>query len=287
MRHLKRPKHCNTHFHLKAERGFTLIELLVVISIISLISSVIFAGLNSARDKARIAVGQQFSTSVHSILGLSGKAVWSFEEPGTSPVKDLSGNGYSGVLSNGAAQVGESECDLGLGGCLKLDGVNDLMDSTSGINFGGSDKLTMMLWMKNSSAKITTKTAIIYKLTAVFEIFVADNGKIHLWANNGVWHKVLETPQYVNWDEWHHIAVVYDGSTMKIYRDGELVRESGTETGNLRSHTGVVRIGQASSAAARWNGYIDEVRFYQEAFTAEAIGKLYASEAPRYQVAVQ
>ena len=38
---------------LRSKRGFTLIELLVVISIISLLSSVVFAGLNSARAKAR------------------------------------------------------------------------------------------------------------------------------------------------------------------------------------------------------------------------------------------
>ncbi len=37
----------------KKNKGFTLIELLVVISIISLLSSIVFASLNSARSKAR------------------------------------------------------------------------------------------------------------------------------------------------------------------------------------------------------------------------------------------
>lgn len=36
------------------EKGFTLIELLVVISIISLLSSVVLAALNSARQKAKV-----------------------------------------------------------------------------------------------------------------------------------------------------------------------------------------------------------------------------------------
>lgn len=42
--------------HPKNNRGFTLIELLVVISIISLLSSVIFVSLNSVRQKARNAL---------------------------------------------------------------------------------------------------------------------------------------------------------------------------------------------------------------------------------------
>ena len=63
---------------LKFSRAFTLIELLVVISIISLLSGVVLASLNAAREKARIAAGTQFEGSLYRAVG--GSAVAGGEE---------------------------------------------------------------------------------------------------------------------------------------------------------------------------------------------------------------
>ncbi|KKU81773.1 MAG: General secretion pathway protein G [Parcubacteria group bacterium GW2011_GWA1_47_8] len=51
-------------------RGFTLIELLVVISIISLLSSIVFAALGSAREKAKIAAAKAQLKNVETAIAL-------------------------------------------------------------------------------------------------------------------------------------------------------------------------------------------------------------------------
>jgi len=62
----------------KYKKGFTLIELLVVISIISLLSTVTFASLGSARDKAKIAKAQSDLVQLRNAISIMGEdtGVW-------------------------------------------------------------------------------------------------------------------------------------------------------------------------------------------------------------------
>jgi len=55
---------------MSSKRGFTLIELLVVVAIISLLSSIVFASLNVAREKGRDAKRMSDIEEIHTAIEL-------------------------------------------------------------------------------------------------------------------------------------------------------------------------------------------------------------------------
>ena len=84
------------------EKAFTLIELLVVIAIIGLIVSVTLVNLSDQRDKARIARGLYFSSSVKHAIGYDAIGEWSFD----GNLKDtFSGYGNNGNYIGGGVQI--------------------------------------------------------------------------------------------------------------------------------------------------------------------------------------
>jgi hypothetical protein len=81
--------------------------------------------------------------------------------------------------------------------------------------------------------------------------------------------------------EWHHVAVVYDNGTNKLYIDGDLVAQ-GTHPGSSSS-PGFINltdvyadpsftIGRSANATQRrWNGYFSEMRVWKKARTRAEI----------------
>jgi hypothetical protein len=76
---------------------------------------------------------------------------------------------------------------------------------------------------------------------------------------------------------WHHFGLVYDGSTISAFLDGQLVG-SAPQSGVFQSFSAPIYIGN-------WNGIegfvgkIDDVRIYSRALSSNEIAELYAYES--------
>lgn len=81
------------------QKGFTLIELLVVIAIISLLSSIVMASLNSARQKAKDAVRlsdiNQVKTAIEMYINDNGKAPYIKGPNGDGVISDFDNADWS------------------------------------------------------------------------------------------------------------------------------------------------------------------------------------------------
>ena len=93
------------------KRGFTLIELLVVIAIIGLLSSVILASLNSARDKATATSIKTQVLEFRKIMELQFSETGSYaglNRGWVSATASCATRGYSGAYATKAVQICEA-----------------------------------------------------------------------------------------------------------------------------------------------------------------------------------
>ena len=86
--------------------------------------------------------------------------------------------------------------------------------------------------------------------------------------NSGTASRVLDT-------DWHHVALTYDGTTMKIFLDG-LMRTYASKSGNLQSSTADVYIGKQQNINP-FKGTLDEMLVYNRALTDTEILQVFGS----------
>ena len=104
---------------------------------------------------------------------------------------------------------------------------------------------------------------------------VTNNGQLAVWHGLCCGDQSLQTTKVINDNQWHHIAVVNNGSTMVLYADGILLPGSiPTNNGAIQNSARPWRIGMNNSCCiGNWPfaGTIDEVRFWNNALTETQI----------------
>jgi prepilin-type N-terminal cleavage/methylation domain-containing protein len=258
-------------------RGFTLIELLVVISIIALLASTVIAGLSSARDKARLASMQIFSSTLDRALGDEAVAQWDFNDCSGSTVSDVSGMGHAISLSTSPVPTWSSTDKVGDTGCsLVFNGASQLTTgSIPSISLPG--QYTLSVWIKRTAN--SGDQTFLYDGNHRFRLLTTGSNAIRFGFREGAnySHGFNSQNFTLKLNTWTHIAVTYDTVMISLYLDGKLNRTY-TPTDVLSTGAATAGLGSAGGNYQAYTGHIDNMRIYNRVITADTVRSIYANE---------
>lgn len=190
-----------------------------------------------------------------------------------------SGNDIKGA-NNGTLQSGATFAAGEVGQAFNFSGDGDFVQvaSPAGLPLGNSAR-TMMMWFKTPNSWGDTYQVLIQyggnTPGSKFGIYIPDywNRSLSFWGENSDF--AGSTPLQLN--TWYHGAVTYDGSTARLYLNGQ-PETSQAKSLNTALNSGGFTIGRTSNVdniTSQWNGLVDEAMIFDRALSPTEIQSIY------------
>ena len=164
------------------------------------------------------------------------------------------------------------------GFALQFDGTDDFLNCGNGNSLQiTGNKITLEAWINVNEFKSQPFAgSVIVKdqgsNSSGYMIRCGGNGVINFNIGNGSWHEINTPVNSVQLNNWHHVATTYDGTSMKIYVDGELAAQMNSAFTIGNANNSNLLIGDSPGFPGRvFNGKIDEVRIWNVARTQSEI----------------
>ncbi|MDD5152764.1 MAG: prepilin-type N-terminal cleavage/methylation domain-containing protein [Candidatus Pacebacteria bacterium] len=240
-------------------KAFTLIELLVVISIVSLLSTVVIAAVNSAREKARIARGLQFDQSVKHAIGDNLVAEINFDN---SNLVDSTGYGNNAAVVAGTTNYitpGAIRTAFSFDGSTYLR-INPTSSELSSMIVDGI--FTVSFWFKTDATAEVGFGGGVNSDHWAWDVRTRPDGRIYsptlsIYSSSGV---------NLSNNKWHHVLLVRDSpnNIIKLYVDG-LINSTIPDVTMGGGGPGSVYIGSSAFLLSSGSA-IDELRIYHAVY---------------------
>ena len=207
---------------------------------------------------------------------------WNFEEGSGTTAKDTSGNGNNGTLNGGATwNVAGKK-----GGAASFDGSDDYVDAGSGSSLNISNAITVSAWIKADTIGVNSTGIIGKAKTGVtpqqgYVLGTLGTSRKMRFYPIGPQSDYVETTSDIPTNQWVHYQGVYDGSTIKIYINGQLNASVPSSLSMIQSDVSVV-FGRwyGNYNSYYFDGLIDDVKIYNYVRTPAQIAWDYNRGAP-------
>ena len=284
--------------------GFTIIELLIVITIISLLSSIIIASLQSARSKASVGAGLAFSTYNYHALGTSAMALWNFDESSnqilTSGQGALDTSGNNRTLFANSVAINRSTNTPAQSGYSFVTPLPAVSNGFAHVAISGNDtgsdvasNLTMSAWVYLTSISGSNDYPIVdvaNSSDSLFPLYLGVNTSTRKYnCYSDAVGSAANLFGNVTLNQWHFVTCSINMSTKTItgYVDGASVVNTNGATSTTAYPITTINVGGDANFVITpyYTGYIDSVSIYTQALSDRQINEMYAFGAPRHGIA--
>lgn len=198
--------------------------------------------------------------------------------PGDGDASDIA-DGNDGTLHGATFAAGLVDQ------AFSFDGVDDYVEVPDADNLDITNELTIDAWFYNTGTISMRWQRIIHKnYRQNYEIWIENSGRLlQFRIGDGTVTNIatLSSGTEIQFDTWYHVAAVYDGSSMKLYLNGDLSSSMNTSITALGITTDPVIIGNVGTDIPAFNhnrpfnGLIDEVEIFNRALSQSEIQAIY------------
>jgi RNA polymerase sigma factor (sigma-70 family) len=209
-------------------------------------------------------------------------AHWTFDEGRGLIANDRTGNGHTGELVNGPIWAPGK-----IGGALSFNGIDNYVRIPSSSAFNSmKDQMTVVAWVFNREEAPAFGSIIQRRqgqdVLDVWNLYYDMSSDRRysfsvITSSKEGYTTVYGQPSYPDLNAWVHLAGVYDGTLIRLFRNGVL-QVSGPCTGTLATETTPVMIGACDTGVQGMREHIDavvdDVRLYNRALSDAEIAEL-------------
>jgi hypothetical protein len=218
-----------------------------------------------------------FENIVTSGLILNLDAGWYNSYSGTTTWFDIKG-GYNGTLVNGPTFISSSQ------GSIVFDGTNDYGRSVN-IGLTGNIPLSFAFWGKVLTNPSADGGMVLYgtqgSALQVAGIYYRNSDNYVRFTSWGADGTDYSTGFLKDFNVWHHWGLVYNGTTVLIYRDG-IPDPNGPQTRSINFTSSTLEYGGATSNNSYLNQNISNIQLYNKALSAPEVLQNYNAQKSRF-----